>query len=770
MLYLIFLWMDLFFVCISTEVNQLTCNDTELCYGVRPKLENGCCPARVGTKCDLKLNCDKELGFNCLNGYCTGKNNLTVTWTGKTRLNLTWTPFLPAGSNDTYTLLYATEFPTDVDEMNSHHVGNVSMFSLEDLVPGTWYYIQVAVWSDDGYQNLSETALAQTEALDHCVYNGRRISVGDDFIIDCEESCYCSPSGRFQCVPICQKQSEISVCADRDSRDQCCIPVNHCYNDSCTYLGEAFEHRYSWIIDCAENCTCFDGFVTCVPLCDDVIDDMNCTNAVITETHDGCCQSRQCYEEDTCVYKNTSYKTDTWFRTDCEICTCSSETREVSCVDLKRCGTQVLPDLSPVCPHPTLQDGHCCSMLNCENRAGPNDILGSFAISVFSETSIIVQFHFISSKDVLEAIQMTLYYTTDTSGAKYTSWVSNVTYSFNNAIDSINETFQYRDFGKPLVLYKISKDFLFVLPNLVINKYYFVKLKIDFDKSKRVVQEYVTTTKAIKIPGAPTHLMSTLNTVNIQVVNISSNSAFLSWFIPEKYQYNITSFVIKYKSLADRNWQYTKRLIFSDRHIQILCLFSQLWYEVLLEAYPGARRLATTFFNTTAVKELSDKNFSIKFTNVSIRTNSIFVAWKLKFVSVGEDKCIIEILWSSVNSEEVVYKDCIPGDLESYTIENLHSGSMYTVWLGINLPSRETVYSSRLHVVTKHAAHAEHSSTNHSIVVAITVACVSLFAMIAAIATVIYLLKCKRRATYQNHTSFENRIFQIYSSKDDREV
>lgn len=96
---------------------------------------------------------------------------------------------------------------------------------------------------------------------------------------------------------------------------------------------------------------------------------------------------------------------------------------------------------------------------------------------------------------------MSLFCTTDTSGSNYSSWSSNFTYSFKDVIDATNETLEFRDFGKPFVLYKISNDFLFVLANLKMNTYYFVKLKVEFDKAKRVVQEYITTTKAIKFQG-----------------------------------------------------------------------------------------------------------------------------------------------------------------------------------------------------------------------------------------------------------------------------
>lgn len=113
--------------------------------------------------------------------------------------------------------------------------------------------------------------------------------------------------------------------------------------------------------------------------------------------------------------------------------------------------------------------------------------------------------------------------------------------------------------------------------------------------------------------GAPHHrpLSALDKRVHISVVNISSYTVFISWTVPERFLQNITSFLIKYKSLSDKNWQYTKRLIFTERQTELSCLHSLRWYEVQLEAYPGPRRLATTFFNTTAVQGLvQERNLS----------------------------------------------------------------------------------------------------------------------------------------------------------------
>ena len=56
---------------------------------------------------------------------------------------------------------------------------------------------------------------------------------------------------------------------------------------------------------------------------------------------------------------------------------------------------------------------------------------------------------------------------------------------------------------------------------------------------------------------------------------------------------------------------------------------------------------------------------------------------------------------------------------------------------------------------------SSHSTNNHSIIVAITVSCISLFTMVTAIITIVYLTRCKRRLQYEAHSAFENRIFQV---------
>ena len=64
--------------------------------------------------------------------------------------------------------------------------------------------------------------------------------------------------------------------------------------ENCTYVDEHVPHAYSWTIDCMENCTCYDGVVTCQPLCPERSDDTNCLHPVTRISDDGCCEITEC--------------------------------------------------------------------------------------------------------------------------------------------------------------------------------------------------------------------------------------------------------------------------------------------------------------------------------------------------------------------------------------------------------------------------------------------------------------------------------------------
>lgn len=87
------------------------------------------------------------------------------------------------------------------------------------------------------------------------------------------------------------------------------------YLESCFYLGKTVQHEYSWVINCDENCTCYDGTVTCVPHCSDVMIPDNCTNPVLTKSRDSCCDTYECQEigNQTCVFFYFCCLVSNWF-------------------------------------------------------------------------------------------------------------------------------------------------------------------------------------------------------------------------------------------------------------------------------------------------------------------------------------------------------------------------------------------------------------------------------------------------------------------------
>ena len=65
-------------------------------------------------------------------------------------------------------------------------------------------------------------------AVSHCYYNGRYIAATERLVVECEESCVCFPTGRFECVPVCRKgDTETPTCTDGQT-GECCDSVPHC--------------------------------------------------------------------------------------------------------------------------------------------------------------------------------------------------------------------------------------------------------------------------------------------------------------------------------------------------------------------------------------------------------------------------------------------------------------------------------------------------------------------------------------------------------------
>lgn len=765
-------------ICLSLPCvfsHQLECDHRKKCTALQQDSKVDCCYLSAGDNCidESRRICASDMGYRCVDGTCTGKYNLTVVRTDDTSMNLTWSPFLQLGARFNYTVLYSTLFHTDPLLYSSHTVENKNSYCLKWLTPDTWYFVQIGVWTGTMYENLTEVVMAQTKATNHCIYNGRRVEIGEQLVIDCEESCYCTLTGRFQCVPVCSRQqSSMAPCSSSAVVENCCDNIHQCSFDSCTYLGETVQHESSWVINCDENCTCYDGSVTCVPHCADVMIPDNCTNPVLTKSRDGCCDTYDCHEEErVCQYKNASYKVDTWFQsTDCEICRCMLSGK-LSCVDLSKCMLSILPNQSEICPSPSRVDSHCCEQIICGKQTGDTDLLSLFTVTKYSMNSVLVRFRFTSTNDELGAVRMTLFYSTELIQRNLSGWKLNFTFNFKDIIDASNKTLEFRDFGKPFVLYKIKENYIVVVPRLTSNKFYYMRLKVEFDENIKVIHEYTSATMVVRLPGFKSdeanNLILRQDQVSFTVVNISSNSAFLSWTIPEPLLINISSFVVKYKPFRSSEWLFSERLIFSDRHFLLNCLYPTSWYEAQLIVHPGGRSLATTFFNTSAIKEISSSQLTLNIRNISIRTSSAIITWERLPESLATDVNHVEVLWTRGNDYDTLLIACVNVHEDFYKIQDLVSGKIYSVWLGVSRKDGTTSFTSRMHFVPLQKYETSQSRDEHSIVFAVTGTCLSLVAMSVAIVIVVYLLRYKRRASYQEHTSFENRIFQIYSNKDE---
>lgn len=283
--------------------SELVCDTQEPCFGLRPRLNNGCCPLLGGEKCvQNKLNeCDTELGYSCINGRCSGRYNLTVVQVGDSSLTLALSPY-QTQENIRYLVLYSTSLQDLPTGSSSHKVGNHSSITLQFLLPATWYYIQVAAWDVDHPTNLSEVVVVKTKARRYCLFNGRHISVGETLTVECEDACLCTDAGTLQCVPVCSPNHPDTQQCQRDGpRTNCCQYVSNCSSVSCNYDGHSVPHGHNWVIDCAENCTCRHGIFMCTPLCNKIIVPKNCTEKILIKTADGCCENYICKNTESAV-------------------------------------------------------------------------------------------------------------------------------------------------------------------------------------------------------------------------------------------------------------------------------------------------------------------------------------------------------------------------------------------------------------------------------------------------------------------------------------
>ncbi|XP_052769977.1 uncharacterized protein LOC128209800 isoform X2 [Mya arenaria] len=748
---------------LQTKVYSYKCNSKELNGDLRCIL--------IGEACSQESPCDIIFGFVCDNGKCKGPYNLTEAGVGENSVNVTWSS-TPYHGND-YVIMYTSSFQESVSSWNTHAVVNATWATLYNLTPSTRYYIRVGP-RPDPQANLSETLLIQTKAKSNCLYNGQLVPVGEKLVIDCAESCICAKTGHFVCAPVCSRSdldlSGSSVCKE-ELNGSCCDRLNYCLYENCTYMGDFVQHEYSWAIDCAENCTCYDGDVTCVPLCNDVTAiPENCSHVAKSKTSDGCCDVYDCEDEEkVCLYNGTSYKADSWFSTgNCDLCRCSSSSVDVACAVLDDCFATALPESSAVCPRPFVAPNHCCQQVVCFPQTDPRHMFNMFTLTKHDNSSLIVRFNFISSKDESSAENAVFHFTTHASNTDINSWPY-VTLAFQDAIASSDLDFD--EFGNHSVLYKIDRSYVFIVPNLTLDVFYYTRFQLTF-KQRDVIQPFLTPVWVVRhsVQSYPNKLTNPKAT-RLDVKNVTSSSATLKWTRRSIVREGITSFMIRYKALGDKRWSLTPHIIYTERTLTLTCLFHGKWYEARLLSFPGEHCLATTFFNTTSIRESTDPRFMLTINGVSIESDAMTVTWEPMSLALQDNVINIEIFWALLGKEEHVLKDCVSANHSAYTVRSLTPGTMYSIWLAVTLTSGVTILSERVHFVTTRLSSVHpHSISTHSLVVAITVTCISLVAMVIAIVTVVYVLKYKRRANYESHTAFENRIFQIYKDKDDRDL
>jgi len=83
--------------------------------------------------------------------------------------------------------------------------------------------------------------------------------------------------------------------------------------------------------------------------------------------------------------------------------------------------------------------------------------------------------------------------------------------------------------------------------------------------------------------------------------DVTSSSVYLTWTVSQSLQQKLSSFTLRYKALGDRDWLFTRRLIFSTMGFKLKCLSPSRWYTVQLIGFPLDGVLGETFFNTPSV-------------------------------------------------------------------------------------------------------------------------------------------------------------------------
>ena len=141
-----------------------------------------------------------------------------------------------------------------------------------------------------------------------------------------------------------------------------------------------------------------------------------------------------------------------------------------------------------------------CNYVSVISLSDPRQIFNIFTMTKFGESSVIVRFHFISSKDELFSDQCIFHFTRDSTDNNLTSW-ERVVLPFNETLIVTNETFDSQNSSSQTSLLKMENQYAFVIPNLTLGAFYYVRFELTFRENHFASQPFYTPTWVIRIPG-----------------------------------------------------------------------------------------------------------------------------------------------------------------------------------------------------------------------------------------------------------------------------
>ena len=123
-------------------------------------------------------------------------------------------------------------------------------------------------------------------------------------------------------------------------------------------------------------------------------------------------------------------------------------------------------------------------------------------VSRFSVSSIFVRYQLSSGVDISHISHVVFFYTHLNVTDDVTAW-NNVTLSVTNTTHLTNDSVQLWEFGKSDVLYGLGDTYFFIVPNLTLGVFYYLKLMLDFKPAsiKNSGRMYISDTRVSKLGG-----------------------------------------------------------------------------------------------------------------------------------------------------------------------------------------------------------------------------------------------------------------------------